>query len=53
MSENETVFAFTPPDKKAMTSSQPVAAVLCEKPPIELDMGEASREEGFRLYGCR
>lgn len=51
--ENETIFAFPPPDNKAVTSSQPVAVVLCEEPPIELDMGEASREEGFRLYGCR
>lgn len=24
-----------------------------KKPAIDLDMGEASREQGFRLHGCR
>lgn len=26
---------------------------LLKKTPVVLDMGEASREEGFRLNGCR
>jgi hypothetical protein len=26
---------------------------LIRKPAVELDMGEASREQGFRLNGCR
>ena len=26
---------------------------LIKKPVVELDMGEASREQGFRLNGCR
>ncbi len=38
------------------TDAVPSAAVcLLAKTngPIELDMGEASREQGFRLNGCR
>lgn len=53
MPENETIFAFPSPDKKVTQSPQPAPASQCEKPPMELDMGEASREQGFRLFGCR
>lgn len=36
----------------ARKSSEPAVA-LVKKPAITLDMGEASREQGFRLNGCR
>jgi hypothetical protein len=32
---------------------KPVGAAPATKPAVVLDMGEASREEGFRLNGCR
>jgi hypothetical protein len=32
---------------------KPVSDRPAVKPPVVLDMGEASREEGFRLNGCR
>jgi hypothetical protein len=32
---------------------KPVSAEPATKRPVILDMGEASREEGFRLNGCR
>lgn len=29
------------------------AAFMAQKRPVVLDMGEASREQGFRMNGCR
>ena len=45
------------PDKKALgkigSPSADPSDCLMEKQAIILDMGEASREQGFRLNGCR
>lgn len=45
------------PDKKALSKIGSVTAdapdSLAKRPCVVLDMGEASREEGFRLNGCR
>jgi hypothetical protein len=43
---------------EARPADVPAKTALGSKPPrkkrvTELDMGEASREEGFRLNGCR
>lgn len=29
------------------------SAFIAQKRPVELDMGEGSREQGFRMNGCR
>jgi hypothetical protein len=47
-----------PPSKTASTgaTARPpfiAASTVPDKKPVILDMGEASREEGFRLNGCR
>ena len=47
-----------PPSKTASTgaTARPpfiAASAVPDKKPVILDMGEASREEGFRLNGCR
>ncbi len=49
---------FAEPDNKALGKAparrrQEPANGLVRKPAIILDMGEASREEGFRLNGSR
>ena len=44
------------PTKKLESKKSPLASpsdARTEKPLLVLDMGEASREEGFRLNGCR
>lgn len=44
------------PTRKAfgqITGETRKSETLIGKPAIELDMGEASREQGFRLNGCR
>ncbi len=50
--------AFAEPENKALDKAPPrriraPADALVKKPAIILDMGEASREQGFRLNGCR
>jgi hypothetical protein len=62
MTGNDALFA-PPPSKTATkaistgaTARPPFMAapqVSEKKKPVVLDMGEASREQGFRLYGCR
>ena len=42
----------------AKADSKTIPSLRTSRPPVAkqefvLDMGEASREEGFRLYGCR
>jgi hypothetical protein len=52
------MFAKPPvkPTETGATARPPAAGAEKAKektPCVVLDMGEASREEGFRLYGCR
>jgi len=50
MSDNQLLFAAL----KAEAETKPVKSTKCEpKAAMILDMGEASREQGFRLNGCR
>lgn len=55
MSDNTTIFAFPPSKPEAKIDQAPVAVEgsSIKKPAMVLDMGEASREQGFRLNGCR
>lgn len=41
------------PEPAKLFVAKPLFVELVEKSPMVLDMGEASREEGFRLNGCR
>lgn len=41
------------PRRKAPADWRPTTKVGAKPLPVELDMGEASREQGFRLNGCR
>lgn len=57
MTGNDVMFA-TPPAKSNATGAtvrppEVKSALLSPKCPVVLDMGEASREQGFRLNGCR
>lgn len=54
MADKKTIFPFPAPksDREEQLSSTPDEA-QAKKRAIVLDMGEASREEGFRLNGCR
>jgi hypothetical protein len=57
MTGTDVLFA-PPPSKTAAagaTARPPLAAAgpCLEKKAVILDMGEASREQGFRLNGCR
>jgi hypothetical protein len=52
------LFFATPPTKPCATGATaqtpaPPVATRAAKKPIILDMGEASREQGFRMNGCR
>jgi len=50
MAEPPQIFrAKTPPS----TTPAAIEAPVRNDPPVTLDMGEASREQGFRLNGCR
>lgn len=54
MSVGDTIFPF--PASKSDLESLPLRTstkAKAKKPVLVLDMGEASREEGFRLNGCR
>ena len=54
MSGSETILPFSA--QKSNLESSVFKAATKEKEPkrvLVLDMGEASREEGFRLNGCR
>jgi hypothetical protein len=55
MPVNETIFAFSSPKAGGKTAPppRPVTAAELKEKSLVLDMGEASREQGFRLYGCR
>lgn len=56
MSTTDSIFAFPPAQAggaKSVPPQRPAAAERCKEAKPVLDMGEASREEGFRLYGCR
>lgn len=55
MPNTDTIFAF-PPAQAGVKDAPPQRSAAVERskePKVDLDMGEASREEGFRLYGCR
>jgi hypothetical protein len=43
----------TPPPAVKVDAPFMAAPEHSEKKPVPLDMGEASREQGFRLNGCR
>jgi hypothetical protein len=43
----------TPPPAAKVDAPFMAAPKQPEKKPVPLDMGEASREQGFRLNGCR
>lgn len=51
MSENEAI--TRPRPAKAFFEKREKIAPRDAVPEMALDMGEASREEGFRLNGCR
>lgn len=54
MTEKDFMFATRP--SPSSTTTQPLAEKQEQAPaktPVVLDMGEASREQGFRLHGCR
>ena len=58
MTENGVLFAKPPVTKPCATNASartPAVAVpeTATRTPVILDMGEASREQGFRLNGCR
>ena len=42
-----------PPQREKFFFEKPAAVAPATKAPVVLDMGEVSREEGFRLNGCR
>ena len=55
MSADVTIYAFPAlkTEGKINPSSGTLNEVHAKKPAMVLDMGEASREQGFRLNGCR
>ena len=56
MANNEFIFALTDPKPRAKTAKRETLAQAgpCSTgQAVVLDMGEASREEGFRQNGCR
>jgi len=57
MAGNDSIFAFsTPKPRRSETlRTAPAQAVpqQCDEHDVVLDMGEASRLEGFRQNGCR
>lgn len=54
MSVSETILPFPSPKARPESTFFKAAAKAKEtKRVLVLDMGEASREEGFRLNGCR
>ena len=57
MAGNDSIFAFsTPKPRRSETMrTAPAQAVpqQCDEHDVVLDMGEASRLEGFRQNGCR
>lgn len=60
MSDKETATLQRPvnrgepiPAPAKLFAAKPLFVEPVEKRPMVLDMGEASREEGFRLNGCR
>ena len=54
MTLTEDVFICRKSNRDQVVKASPVES-KCSKsrPAVVLDMGEASREEGFRLNGCR
>ena len=57
MTGNDAMIALPPlkPTTPAATATPPEPFMLArpQEKPVVLDMGEASREQGFRLNGCR
>jgi len=55
MPDTDTIFAFPSrkPGAAKDTSGKYSQAERTNEDSLILDMGEASREQGFRLYGCR
>ena len=51
MSEKETATLARPTRLFFQKREEPARVI--ETPAVVLDMGEASREQGFRLNGCR
>ncbi len=54
MSNDKALFDFARTENSSEGNAPDGAAVTPkERVPVELDMGEESREQGFRLNGCR
>ena len=54
MPENDVIYASRPlPTASKNFPLQSRTEKSCTKAPVVLDMGEASREQGFLLNGCR
>jgi hypothetical protein len=56
MAGTDTIFRFSntkPRPVEAIRGASPKADPGCDEHNVELDMGEASRLEGFRQNGCR
>ena len=56
MTGNDVMIALPPLKTTAPAAKTPPESFMLARPqekPVVLDMGEASREEGFRLNGCR
>ena len=56
MAGNDTMFKFSnakPRPDQVVRGAEPKADTSCDNHSVVLDMGEASRLEGFRQNGCR
>jgi hypothetical protein len=56
MAGNDTMFKFSsakPRPDQAVRGATPKVDTACDNHSVVLDMGEASRLEGFRQNGCR
>ena len=53
MSDGDTIFHPKPKSNPEKSPLRTLSEAQAKKPVLVLDMGEASREEGFRVNGCR
>jgi len=53
MLDQDSIFAFPVAKAASKNACLEQPRSKDKKSAMVLDMGEASREEGFRLYGCR
>ena len=51
--ESENMFEKSPVSERPAVAEQPKASFLFSKPKVDLDMGEGSRLQGFKLNGSR